>query len=307
MTIVRRITLRLQLTHIYDNRLKLTYGDTPLFDYVYNSQAVPFESPRPYFHPMYSLAGDNVTVFRPYDHLWHVGLSMTWTYINDQNFWGGNTYVHGQGYIPLNNVGRTQHIAWKQLECQPQQALFTHQLAWITSYGETWLSEERHIAVNLQHAEAGIWTLDFTMQFRNVSDKQLEVGSPVTHGRPLAGYGGLFWRGPRSFLNGKFFAAGGQQGEAIVSNPNVWVAYSGKHDGSNRASTIIFVDDAQNQRYPTKWWGRDEPYACISSSFVYDEPFIFKPGQELALKYRVLLCNGEYDMEAVNNVIKQVG
>ena len=297
--------MRLQLTHIYDDRLKLAYGDMPLFEYIYNSQADPFESPRPYFYPLYSLAGDNMAIFRPYDHLWHVGLSMTWTYINDQNFWGGNTYVHGQDYIPLNNVGRTQHLEWNQLECQTQQASFVHRLAWITSYGETWLNEERKIDVNLQHAEAGIWALDFAMQFQNVSGKMLEVGSPVTHGRPLAGYGGLFWRGPRSFLHGKFFSSGGQQSADIVSNQNVWVAFSGKHDGSNRASTIIFIDDLQNLRYPTKWWGRDDPYACISSSFVYDEPYIFEPEQKLALKYHVLVCTGAYDTDTVNDTIKQ--
>ena len=297
--------MQLQLTHVHDDRIKLTYGDAPLFDYVYHSKEAAFESPRPYFYPLHTLAGDNVAIFRPYDHLWHVGLSMTWTYINDQNFWGGNTYVHGQGYIPLDNVGRTQHNSWNAVSCEPQSALLIHNLSWISSRGERWLDEQRTVTVDMSHAEAGFWFFDIAMHFKNVSDINLEVGSPVTHGRPLAGYGGLFWRGPRSFLHGKFFSAGGQTSEDIVSNQNEWVAYSGKHDVTNRASTLIFVDNPTNPRYPTKWWGRDDPYACVSSSFVYDEPFVFEPQDELALQYRVLICNSELDFDKVSAVVEQ--
>ena len=52
------------------------------------------------------------------------------------------------------------------------------------------------------------WTLGFATTFTNVTESVLVLGSPTTEGRPNAGYGGLFWRGPRSFTGGAGARAG---------------------------------------------------------------------------------------------------
>jgi hypothetical protein len=46
------------------------------------------------------------------------------------------------------------------------------------------------------------WALVFDTTMGNVSGDTLRIGSPTTKGRENAGYGGLFWRGPRSFACG---------------------------------------------------------------------------------------------------------
>lgn len=294
--------MSLKLTHIFDDRIRLDYENHSLLEYVFVSKQPPFESPRPYFCPMYTLAGDEVTAFRPYDHLWHVGLSMTWTYLNDQNFWGGNTYVHGEGYKALDNVGQTRHISWNQLACDTHHAHLDHDLEWITNTGDVWLSERRKIDISTDRASDGEWSLRVQMAFENISGDLIQIGSPTTRGRPRAGYGGLFWRGPRSFTHGNLFSAE-HDGEDIVANPNEWVAFSGPHDGTGNYSTLIFIDSSENPRYPTKWWGRSEQFACVSSSFVYDESYELKPEAGLRLSYQVVICNGVRDRDEVHQIV----
>lgn len=296
--------MSLKLTHIFGDRIRLNYNDCRLLEYVFVSQQDSFESPRPYFCPMYTLAGDEITCYRPYDHVWHVGLSMTWAYLNDQNFWGGNTYVHGEGYKALNNVGQTRHVSWNEMTCGDHQAHLDHSLEWVTSDGDVWLSERRKIDISTGMASVGEWSIGIHMEFRNVSGELIQINSPMTRGRPLAGYGGLFWRGPRSFTNARLFSAQ-QDGEDIITNPNEWVAFCGPHDGTGNYSTLIFIDSAENLRYPTKWWGRNEQYACISSSFVYDEEYELEPDAVLRLKYQLVICNGDRDRDEVGEIVQR--
>jgi hypothetical protein len=80
--------VKLTLTHRLHDSLELHYAGQTLFRYVYEPNDVPLESPRPYFHPLRTLRGNEVTSFRPDDHLWHKGLSMTASNLSGQNFWG---------------------------------------------------------------------------------------------------------------------------------------------------------------------------------------------------------------------------
>ena len=82
-------TLRLQ--HEAGKAVTLFAGEQLLCRYVYVSGEAHKESPKPYFHPLNSLAGDTLTNFRPNDHPWHHGLSFTLTNVSGWNFWGGPT------------------------------------------------------------------------------------------------------------------------------------------------------------------------------------------------------------------------
>ena len=47
--------------------------------------------------------------FRPHDHVWHKGIAWSLPHVGEHNFWGGPTYVHGQGYVQLENNGSAVH------------------------------------------------------------------------------------------------------------------------------------------------------------------------------------------------------
>jgi hypothetical protein len=295
--------MSLKLVHVVSQQLELRYQELLLFRYVYAPQVDVTEVRKPYFHPLCTLAGDEVTLFRPHDHLWHHGLAMTSAQLSGQNFWGGPTYVRGRGYVPLENYGRIEHVAWDEVACDGTQVRLHERLRWVTYGGEHWLDEERHISVTELNPEQGYWSLDLAFALHNRRGQDLVFGSPTTEGRPLAGYGGLFWRGPRSFLKGTVLAAGGLEGPEVMGQAAPWLAYIGRHDGSGNSSTLIFLDSPQNPRHPTKWFVRNDPYACASASFMFDQEYVLPPEQALRLRYRVVLACGAWSRDQIETYV----
>src|SRR5205823_3199677 len=129
----------------------------------------------------------------------------------------------------------------------------------------------------------------------NVSGGALEFGSPTTEGRPAAGYGGLFWRGPRSFLHGRIQAGGGLEGPEVMGRCAPWLAFTGRHDGTLNSSTVVLVDDPANPRHPTQWFVREDPYACAGTAFMFDRPYGLEAGGRLRQRYRVVVAGGELE------------
>jgi hypothetical protein len=281
------------LLHTLHDSIELQYQQQTLFRYIYEPKIDPRESPRPYFHPLKTLAGNEVTAFRPHDHFWHVGLSMTSAHLSGQNFWGGPTYVRDKGYVQLANNGRMQHRDWQSIFCDDIVRCVEH-LQWITQSGETWIDEERQIIVSEIDPIAQYWSLDLHFQLLNVAQHPLEFGSPTTAGRPMAGYGGLFWRGPRSFIHGKVLGPEPAEGPEVMGQALPWLAFIGMHDGNGEQSTILFIDQPSNPRYPTKWFVRNDQYPGMSSAFMFDETYTVQPGEKLTLTYRIVLACGAW-------------
>lgn len=288
-----------KLIHVFHDYFDFQYRDQTLFRYVYGPKSELVESPKPYFHPLRTLEGNDVTIFRPHDHPWHKGLAMTMAQLSGENYWGGPSYVRGQGYVQLSNNGRIVHRAWNNVQHADDRVDLDERLDWITHDGQTWLAEERRIAVSEVNTERGFWSLSLRFSLRNVGGRLLTFGSPTTEGRPLAGYGGLFWRGPRSFLKGRILAGDALEGPDVMGKAAPWLAFVGRHDGTGAASTLIFVDYPDNPRFPNKWFVRNDPYACVSCSFMFDEDYPLLPDQELLLKYRVVIADGEWSRGAI--------
>ncbi|WP_329812813.1 DUF6807 family protein, partial [Streptomyces sp. GSL17-113] len=79
------------VTHVHGERVSVrAAGGSELMAYVYAPDPDPFESRKPYAHPLRTLGGRTVTGYRPNDHRWHKGLQMTASHLSGQNFWGGN-------------------------------------------------------------------------------------------------------------------------------------------------------------------------------------------------------------------------
>ena len=293
--------MTVRLVHALGDSVELSYGKNLLFRYIYESGVDVAESPKPYFHPLRTLGGEEVTLFRPHDHPWHTGLAMTSAHLSGENFWGGPTYVRGKGYQWLENQGRIRHDVWGEM--RGDGSLLREHLSWISHAGETCIGEERRISVGEIDPENGFWSLDLSFRLENVADHPLIFGSPTTEGRPVAGYGGLFWRGPRSFENGEILAADGLEGPDTMGRTSPWLAYLGLHDGTGRGSTVLLLDSPQNLRFPGKWFVRNDPYACASCSFMFDEEYVLASGEQLALDYRVVLGDGRWSRGRIEKYV----
>lgn len=281
-------TLRL---HDDDTALTLHYGDTELMRYVYRPDDPPLESPRPYAHPLRTLAGDEVTIYRPHDHVWHKGLALSLPNVGEANFWGGVTWVTGRGYVQLPNNGSMRHDAFEQVT-DGADAVVRQRLSWVTEPGETWFTEERTLHATV-HRELDAWVLDFSTRFTNVSGVAVSIGSPTTRGRPDAGYGGLFWRGPRSFTGGSVRVAQASGGDELMGARSPWLAFTGVHDGHGRSSTVVMVDAPSNPRHPTPWFVRATPFAGVCPAPFFDTELEVAPGETVHLRYAVVIADGD--------------
>jgi Methane oxygenase PmoA len=125
--------------------VSVTADSTELFRYVYEPTDAQLESPRPYFHPVRTLAGDAVTLYRPHDHVWHKGIAWSLPNAGPANFWGGTTYLRGQGYRQLANNGRMRHEAFRRASVTGGVAHLDEDLTWVTEQGQEWLTERRRI------------------------------------------------------------------------------------------------------------------------------------------------------------------
>ncbi|MGL3151583.1 PmoA family protein [Microbacterium sp. A82] len=260
-------------------------GDVELLRYVFVPDSPQLESPKPYLDPLRTRAGRVVSLFRPWDHVWHKGIAWSLPVVDDQNFWGGPTYVHGHGYVQLPNDGTQAHIAVTAVE-EGQIARFAHDLEWITENGRRLFTERRELTARLLAPEA--WALTFVTEMTNITDAPILIGSPTTKGRDNAGYGGLFWRGPRSFTDGMLVTADGTgTGSDIRGQRHEWMGFAGRHDEIDATSLLVMVDSAANPHHPPQWFARSEEFAALNPAPFFSEELTIVPGETVVFRYAV--------------------
>jgi hypothetical protein len=296
------------LTHEADRSLRVGWRGTELFRYVYRPWDPQRESPRPYFHPLATLSGRTVSLYRPHDHVWHKGLS--WSLSNvalvdpasgevvTHNFWGGPTYLRtAGGYCWPENNGTQRHDAFERIEASPDGLDVVESLTWVTQPGVTAFTERRRLRVRVR-PDDGAWQLTFATEMHNETGATVTFGSPTTEGRPDAGYSGLFWRGLRSFSGGSVLLPDKVGADDLNGARGAWLAFVGRHDGDGGASTLLFTDRPDNPRHPTEWFVRSEVYAVVAPALFFSTEY------ELAADATLRLC---YDLFVVDGALDQAG
>lgn len=309
MTTTAQSTLTDTLSYSDDGRsLTFTVGDQDIASYTYLPADDQYESPRPYFHPLTTLEGDEVTISRPWDHVWHKGLSWALPNVGEHNFWGGATYTRETGYANLDNNGAMNHQAFTSIEETGTSITAAETLLWTAQpagpgrlaesgqQGEPLISEKRRFSVQLLPT-GNAWALLFETTMENVSSGQINIGSPTTEGRDNAGYGGLFWRGPRSFTGGEFRSENGTGADEFMGTRSPWIAFTGQHDATCRKSSILFVEDQANPGAANQWFARSSMFACLGSAPFFSEVVPLKVSEPLSYRYAVVIADGSLDDE----------
>ncbi|MGX1310546.1 hypothetical protein RKD24_000665 [Streptomyces calvus] len=296
----------IRVTHTHGEAVTVTApGGTEILRYVYRPDPERFESRKPYAHPVRTLGGRTVTGYRPNDHRWHKGLQMTASHLSGQNFWGGNSYVHGRGYLPIpERVGSMRHDGFSSFTAGEERFDCTEDLTWVAHGGEEWAREQRGLGVHTVDEEAGAWVLDWSIRLTNLRDTPLEFGSPTTAGREMAGYTGLNWRGPRDFTGGTVFAPDpGADAGSLMGAQSAWLGFRAEHDEYDGYSTLVFAHAPENLDgsaiHPSHWFVRAEPIPSVAFSWAFFEEFALPPGESFAYRYRIVVADGAWDRERV--------
>jgi hypothetical protein len=253
-----------------------------LWRYVYAPETPGNESPRPYAHPVCSLAGDILTEFRPEDHRWHHALSLTLTRVNGVNFWGGPSYRAEDGYQERDDHGRQHHVAWHALAA----GRLDEELEWSDRATGRVLLRERRVIVTTLGNDA--WSLRWTSELRNATEAALMLENYHSSGG-LAGshYTGLQFRGARSLLGApeggavQVSADGGLAGEAAVHGvPARAMEWLARPAGQARAMGLRF----EHLAGPLPWFVRAKnPLAAFA--FHREHPVVLSPGASLHLDH----------------------
>jgi hypothetical protein len=265
--------MTIRLDHEEGKSIRVFAGDALLCRYVYVSAQEAKESPRPYFHPLNSFAGDTLTNFRPNDHPWHHGLSFTLTNVSGHNFWGGPTCKAGEGYKHRDDHGSQRHVAWTSLKTEKNSAVLVHSLEWQSRAGILF-RETREITIEVQ-AAARSWSLRWKSRLANVSGHDLSLGNPHSFGGlPGSHYTGLQFRGARELLDDhldptiRIVSEGGYEGDkAVHGTAAKWMEWHGQLDETLNRVTLRF----ENNTGPMHWFvRRNYPLAVFPVQFDRD-------------------------------------
>lgn len=259
-------------------------GGTDVADYRNGAGTIPTSSPRPFLHPVRTLAGVVVSARHPADHDWHAGVGMAIPRVNGNNFWGGPTYRRERGYELLEDHG--------VITGEPPTVLpggFAQQLHWIGADGTEQLSEKR--AVHWAVQDAHTWTLHFDT--RLTAHAATELGSPGSHGRSGGGYGGFFWRLPPC-RDVEVFTEHNRGEAEVHGRVAPWLAWSADFlagSGTVGPATLIVASaDAATAGEP--WFVRAHEYPGFGSALAWDSCRTIGPGEVLPRRFDIAVADG---------------
>ncbi|WP_286260345.1 PmoA family protein [Streptomyces graminofaciens] len=264
-----------------NDSLVLRVAGRPVGRYLTRSELPARLSPRPYLHPVTTLSGTAVTELSPADHLHHLGVGVAVPDVEGYNFWGGRTYVQGQGPTELDNHGSQRHTAFQLRDPDG----FVEELRWVAS-GIELLRERRTVAATELTDTA--WALDFTFSLTNITGEPVSIGSPATNGRPGAAYGGFFWRARKEAEPPRVFTAESEGEPEVHGTRADWLALAGGD------WTLVFAGATDTTRRDP-WFVRADEYPGVGSSLAHDERVPIEPGETLVRRVVTVVADGRLD------------
>jgi hypothetical protein len=240
--------------------------------YIWKPDLPRTTSPRPYLHPVRTLAGRTVTDAQPAGYPHHLGISVALENVGEQNFWGGRTYVAGHGPTWLDNHGTQRHERWLRRTA----TVLGHTLRWDDAHRTTLLREKR--SIRCRPVDETAWALSIGTRLTNATDGPLVLRSPASHGRAGAGFGGFFWQGPATGLPARVFSPAGNDFASVHGRAADWLAVT-PGDEAPAWSIVFLPGDETTARDP--WFVRFRHYVGIGSSLTWDKPLTLAPGETI--------------------------
>lgn len=242
-------------------------------------------SPRPYLHPVRTRGGTVLTAHHPGDHDWHCGVGMAIPDVDGVNCWGGRTYVHGSGYVWLDDHGRVDVVHAEHHPASTRSSDgggTTRELAWRGPDHAVVLHEHRTLA--WRGTDTG-WELTWSSSFRTPGDAVVHLGGPGSNGRVGAGYGGFFWRFAE--CTDVVVRTADALGEAAVHGSVApWVEWSAVFEGAPATVRLEALD------HHDPWFVRAAEYPAIGSALAWREPALVHPGVPLVRSFRATVTDG---------------
>lgn len=289
------------------------------------SRIAPTSSPRPYLHPVSTLAGTVVTDHLPEDHVWHLGAGVAIQDVDGVNFWGGRTFTRDAGkYVWREDHGRIVTLAVEGGETPEHGGGWRSEtLSWLappasSADGTPLLNERRKWS--WAAVSPAIWRLTLDFELTPSGPGPVSLGSPGSNGRPQGGYGGFFWRLPR--VEGARVWTATAEGEdavhgALPTPSAPWLAWSGDFGNGDLRSgdgafgsgepdggpaTLVFLPAD-----PDPWFVRMAGYPGVGLSLAWDRAATASHANPLHRTVTVLVADGLLSTGDIEQLITTLG
>ena len=280
-------TARPTLTEPPSGEVVFDIGGREVAHYVWRPELPQFTAPRPYLHPVRTLAGRLVTDARPHSHTHQLGISLAAPDIDGRNFWGGRTFVAGHGPAWLDDHGAQLHRQWRRRD----ESGLEHTIDWVDRQGALLLEERR--TVECRPLTDSTWALGIRTALTNATGRPVTFRTPAALGRPGAGYGGIFWRGPAATGRARIRSAAGEGVATVHGDRADWLAVTGA-DTDHREWTMVFLP-ADTDTAGDRWFVRARDYLGVGSSLAWDRPLVLDTGDSLARHLITVVADGAPD------------
>jgi hypothetical protein len=255
-------------------------------------------SPRPYLHPVRSVAGVLLTEVAPADHPHHYGVSLAVADVDGTSHWGGRTYVAGTGSTMLDNHGRQER---DDLVALADGSGVDETLTWYDAAGAPQLTETR--SIRARHVPGlTAWALTWTSVLTAPDTGPVRIGSPATNGRAGAGYGGIFWRLPNR-PGTEVLSVAGPGEELAHGSMSPWLALN-QSDGETRVGLVL----SQPTEAARPWFVRASEYAGAGPMLAAESVLTIEPGTSVNTSlYAVLLDRAVRDDADAEGILAAAG
>ena len=265
---------------------------------------------KPFLYPLRAASGMIVTRRFPLeespgdsrDHPHHRGLTFGHADLNGYNYWANEPFNPGKkGRIVLQNLVRA--------ESGVNQGTIEAVFHWLEAGGKPLLSDTRTITF---YSHPSLRIIDFdivakaieTVKFGDTHEGSFGVRVAAWLEEPAPKYvpkaAGQETRPTEPRRTGLISNSEGQMTEAEVRGKRAqWADYSGELQGEKLG--IAIFDHPRNPRHPTYWHTRG--YGMFAANMfavsdlgqdkAHDGSLTLRPGQELRLRYRVVIHPGD--------------
>jgi hypothetical protein len=253
---------------------------------VFTSYKFAVDLKKPYFWPVVGPAsGKTVTVesTEPYPH--HNSLFFGCDRVNGGNYWQD---VNERGQII--SQGPKIEIA------SGDRVVFTDTCLWSMPGKEPIIRDMRRVSISAPSDK--IRFIDFEITLLPLTDIVIEKTNHSFFSARVVPE--LNVESGGTLIN----AEGKKSADGTFGVPSAWCDYYGSRDGITEG--IAILQSPANMWYPSKWFTRDYGFMSPTQMFWPEngKDTTFGKGQELKLRYRVVIHAGDVEQSSIANIFK---
>lgn len=240
------------------------------------------------------LAGRNLVLAAPHDHVHHLGLFFTPMYVNEVNCWvpaqignSENTY----GYTLQNGLD-----TWND----GHGVVIEQTNRWVTTDDAHEILEDRR-KIRFQPSQDDSYFITWDQHLTAINEtRRLHCESVPTH------FSGLNLRFIRSMNDGQIRLPQAAEEESKNGLERPWCDYTGALDGKVQAQDpwragITIMDHPENPNHPNGWFNMNSPFGFLSANPMQERTVTLEKNESVTWKWGLWVHNGEQTVGEISN------